>query len=1377
MDIKTKEFIKKAIGCHGYAYSYERVNYTNAKVKIEIKCLIHGYFFQTPTNHLSGKGCSKCAKTKRIQRMGTELFLQKLKERGHWNINYDYSQIDYKNAHTKIKVICKNHGEFFPSPQSLINGSGCMECYRDSRVGKSKFTEKDILNEFKNTHGNRYDYSQVKFSANNEKVIIICPIHGEFMQSPKQHKKGAVCPACANNIKFNTETYLNELKNRGHWNDDYDYSEVNYVSMKKLIKIRNKTTNTYHLANPSTMLNKASGLDISNAENQTEFALFHMQKVHGDKYDYSKVKYSSKEKLKIICRLHGEFKQSYHGHIAGKGCNTCGNTSIGNKLIKTLDEVINEFKEIHGNDYDYSQLNYKGGKQKIKIICKRHGVFEQTPISHKRGSGCPTCAGKNITQEETISEFRKIHKNRYDYSLVKYTTATAKVKIICEKHGVFEQSPIGHKRGSGCPLCSGGVLLTSEQVKSQFKEVHGNKYDYSLVDYISIHKPVKIICQKHGVFEQAPSVHKRPAGCPTCGIGWNVKRISNFINDIRNEDVLTMDPVELNMLIAQGKLPKELEELVFSSDGAGEHSLKSLKEKLGIDDNNEDELQRISEEIELLTSPENEEVNEALMAIEAPSIEELELAAIEERENKNLPSISNSDILVLDKELINTCDDEAVEFFIQYKLKKVWNEVINDERDADEIKLLKGGKNSSRLRELFLEEYNKVVNYNPPQGYAFKRDGKIAPPNMMQKLTVQRIIDYKRYGNWSGTGAGKTISFIIASREIESRLTVVICLNSTISQLEEDIMEVYPDSFVHSRFRKGQKFDRTRYNYLLLNYEKFQQGYTEERFQDLNENNLIDFIVLDEIHNTKQRDKDESKRRGAVMRLIGRSAEMNPNFHLLGMSATPVINNLIEAKSLLQLITGKEYDDISTRGTITNALKVFNQLLLNGIRYIPKYNIILKELTGKNTDYLNIDGEYLVESLKANSNKDYLGLEKILLEPKLESIKKSLKPKTILYTYFTDDNKIPHQIAKFVKSQGYSVDFYIGEQSTEEREISKNSFVKGNTDILIASRTIGTGVDGLQNVCNRMVLLTLPWTDSEYTQLKGRIYRQGSKFGDVEIIIPQVYVDLDNQRWSWDKQRLQLIRDKRTLADAAVDGIIPSKHIPTREKLCSDSLQALKKWKERVNEGKITIVAREDLILPLRPEISEQLRRSLGGFSELNKTWSTSRSDNTFKRLLDNNSEWYYYHDEYAKKRKEWDEIPYEEIAKKIKERPDWVIADMGCGENLLSKEIINKVHAFDYIAKEGEDVIPCDISSVPLDDQKVDAVVFSLSLMGSNHIDYLKEGFRILKPYGSLFICEPKKKAESRMENLKKEIEDCGFKIIDIKPSTQFVYINAVKI
>ena len=1179
-----------------------------------------------------------------------------------------------------------------------------------------------------------------------------------------------------------TKEFLQKLKDSGNWNDDYDYSEVKYYDRSTEVIILDKKSNSKHSITPRA-LRKGVKCSLSNAIDKTQLAIFNFKQIHGEKYDYSKYKYNGGKKSIIICPEHGKFEQSSHAHTR-HGCPKCGRDMVNLASQHEGNDVLNRIKKIHGDKYDYSQYNYTKSNEKVIIIDKKYGTKHLIAPNKifSKGTGCSITNAADPT-EYFIKRAKLIHGEKYDYSETEYLAANKKIKIKCPVHGVFETIPYSHSGlNGGCQSCSNNQPKKISELLTLFKRTHGNKYDYSLIkkDLLS-GEYAEIICPEHGVFKQRVSNHIQGRGCRTCNSGWSTDRIVSFINDIRNQDILTMEPVELNMLIAQGKLPKEFEELVFTLDGTGDNSLKSLKEKLGIEDgieNNEDELQRINKQLENLTSSENQEINDSIKVIKPQSFEELELATIEERENKNLPSISNADILVLDKELINTCDDEAVEFFIQYKLKKIWNEVINEKRHADEIKLFRGGKNSMRLRELFLEEYEKVVNYSPPKGYSFEIEGKIAPPNMMQKLTVQRIKDYKRYGNWSGTGAGKTISFIIASREIESRLTVVICLNSTISQLEKNILEVYPDSLVHCRFRKGQKFDRNKYNYLLLNYEKFQQGNTEGRFQDLNKNNLVDFIVLDEIHNAKQRDKDESKRRGAVMRLIGRSVEMNPNFHLLGMSATPVINNLIEAKSLLQLITGKQFDDISTRGTITNALKVFNQLLLNGIRYIPKYSIVLKELTGNNTNNLNIDGGSLIESLKSNSSKDYLGLEKILLEAKIDSIKDYLSPKTILYTYFTDDNKIPLQIARFIESQGYSFGFYIGEQSTKERETSKDSFVNGDTDILIASRTIGTGVDGLQDVCNRMILLTLPWTDSEYTQLKGRIYRQGSEFGEVEIIIPQVYIDLDDQRWSWDKQRLQLIKDKRTLAEAAVDGIIPSKHLPSREKLCSDSLQALKKWQERVNEGQITTVTRKDLILPLRPEIAEHFRRSLGSFSELNKTWSTSMSHNTFKRLRKDDSEWYFYHDEYSKKRKEWDEIPYEEIAKKIaKGDPDWVIADMGCGENLLSKEIQNQVHAFDYVALEGENVTACDMSNVPMDDQQVNAVVFSLSLMGYNHLDYLKEGYRILKPYGMLFICEPKKKAESRLEKIKKEIEDIGFKIVEVKPSSKFIYIDAVKI
>ena len=119
------------------------------------------------------------------------------------------------------------------------------------------------------------------------------------------------------------------------------------------------------------------------------------------------------------------------------------------------------------------------------------------------------------------------------------------------------------------------------------------------------------------------------------------------------------------------------------------------------------ELENLSDKLESMTTfSYDDEINDALVATETLSDEDSEFLKQEERKRKGLPSISNEDILVLDKELINTCDDEAVEFFIQYKLKRVWNEVINDKREVKDIKDLNGGKNSSRLRDLFLSEYN-----------------------------------------------------------------------------------------------------------------------------------------------------------------------------------------------------------------------------------------------------------------------------------------------------------------------------------------------------------------------------------------------------------------------------------------------------------------------------------------------------------------------------------------------------------------------------------------------------------------------------------------------------------------------------------------------
>ena len=966
-----------------------------------------------------------------------------------------------------------------------------------------------------------------------------------------------------------------------------------------------------------------------------------------------------------------------------------------------------------------------------------------------------------------ISAFLKVHGDRYDYSLVEYVSATSKVKIKCARHGVFEQSPDSHLAGHGCPDCAGKPHYDNEKIIVAFQKAHGDRYDYSFVNYVNNNTNIKIRCKIHGVFDQAPSNHLSGKGCPTCNRGWSQKKIVEFVNSIDNRDLLHMDAIELQMIVNQGKLPDAMNVLVFSDEADRDNTLKALKETIqdepeaGV----EKPEQELPEELPEMNELETDEVDEFDIAVREPS-ESPDLSR-----EKELISLSENfeDLHVLDNAIVASCDEEAVQFLIQYKLRKLWNKVLNQIIEVEKLNQEQGGSNFTILKKHFFDEYREVIAYKPPQGYCFSYQ-----LNAMQQLTVYRMIKNRRYGNWSGTGAGKTISFIVTSRAVDARLTVLVGLNSTIKQLDEAIVEVYPDSKVFTKYTKGQVFSREQHNYLILNYEKFQQNYSEELFQDLTNNNIIDFIAIDEVHNVKQRTEEESIRRGTLKRLVGRAMEKNVGLYVLGMSATPVINNLTEAKSLLEMITGKEYEDLNTTRTLTNALEVFKQMTLNGLRYIPKYQISIKELDGSNTPTLKIDGGHLLEKLLKIGNQNYLGAERVLLNEKLKIIQPFLKKGLVVYSYFT--HKMIKPIVEHLTTLGFRVGTFTGEESMELRDHYKEKFLHGEIDILVGSRPIGTGVDGLQKVCNRMIVLSLPWTDSEYTQLKGRIYRQGSNFGEVEIIIPQIVIQLEDREWSWDKQRMNLIRNKKTLADAAVDGVIPSKMLPKPETLFARSLAALKEWRDRVNEGRLFNVNRKELVFPLHPEIVEQLGRRIGDFSEVNRTWSVSKSSTTHDRLNENPEEWYYYHTLYAEKRKSWEEIPFVEIAGLIK-RKDFVVADLGCGENLLCKEIPgNKVLSFDHVAID-DSVTACDISDLPLESDHVDVAVFALSLMGTNYSDYIEEAHRILKPMGFIFLAEPKAKWEGRQDELERLMVNCGFSKPVVWRSGNFMYLKSEKV
>lgn len=201
------------------------------------------------------------------------------------------------------------------------------------------------------------------------------------------------------------------------------------------------------------------------------------------------------------------------------------------KKLKT-EEFIEKSKKIHGDKYDYSLVEYTNTFTKVEIICQIHGVFEQTPHKHTQKQGCSKCnGGIKSTKEEFIVKSKEIHGNKYDYSLVEYNGTDKKVKIICEKHGIFEQTPHKHLSNRGCHFCSGKMKLSKEQFIEKSKKVHGDKYDYSLVDYNGTYNNIKIICPEHGIFEQKPTIHyNSKCGCPICNESHGEKEIKIILD-------------------------------------------------------------------------------------------------------------------------------------------------------------------------------------------------------------------------------------------------------------------------------------------------------------------------------------------------------------------------------------------------------------------------------------------------------------------------------------------------------------------------------------------------------------------------------------------------------------------------------------------------------------------------------------------------------------------------------------------------------------------------------------------------------------------------------------------------------------------------------
>ena len=261
----------------------------------------------------------------------------------------------------------------------------------------------------------------------------------------------------------------------------------------------------------------------------TLFFIQQFKKIHGDTYNYSLVEYVGWDnKIKIICSTHGIFEQTPRCHLK-TGCFKCSNV----KISSNKEEFIKKCIKKHGDRFDYSLVEYINNRHKVKIICKKHGVFEQNAQNHLNGRGCIKCSNCDKKDTENfIKNAKLIHGDKYDYSLVDYKNRENNVKIICKEHGIFNQKPYAHLRGSICLKCyAKNKCDNREDFINRSEKLHNNIYDYSLVKYKISSEKVKIICKKHGIFMQTPCLHLRGCGCKICKNSSGENKITNFLID------------------------------------------------------------------------------------------------------------------------------------------------------------------------------------------------------------------------------------------------------------------------------------------------------------------------------------------------------------------------------------------------------------------------------------------------------------------------------------------------------------------------------------------------------------------------------------------------------------------------------------------------------------------------------------------------------------------------------------------------------------------------------------------------------------------------------------------------------------------------------
>jgi len=512
---------------------------------------------------------------------------------------------------------------------------------------------------------------------------------------------------------------------------------------------------------------------------------------------------------------------------------------------------------------------------------------------------------------------------------------------------------------------------------------------------------------------------------------------------------------------------------------------------------------------------------------------------------------------------------------VEFIKNMIFKRLFDPKTEADEIQhIINEKKNGNTFHDevlsRFWEEYNGVKSIKYwKNDYSFSINGVIKLPFLNQLYTCYKMRKMNGFCNFGDPGIGKTNASAIATRIPGIKFVLIIAPFNIQKQWQKAINNIYPHSFVSigkEPFKNWAKGNHDVY-YHVVNYEKFSREEGGERLVNELANYGIDFMIIDESHHTKIRTQSSiSNTRLNIESLLDKLRVSNRKLKCLMLSATPVINNIQEGKSILEMVTGTKYPDLKTTNNLGNATELHSEFVPFSVRYVKNYDDIKQE--GKE-DPIFVDAtipEYLSpHEIRKLSWRDY---EQICTKVRIPEIKARLKKKTIIYTDYVDGDPklglpILEQLKIAVESEGYSVGFFTGSEVkpgiggkagledwsnckiVDGERVPFNPFVDGDLDVLIASSSLSEGIDELQYVCNNLILNGLVWTFAEFKQLIGRLVRQGQKSDTVTISLILARIN----GYDYDlKIKLNRLETKKILGNCVVDGTLPDMSTLTNSK-------------------------------------------------------------------------------------------------------------------------------------------------------------------------------------------------------------------------------------